>query len=248
VDFAVDAPPAGSTVSPGQEVRFRLAADGSRNTAYQLSLAGRVVGRAEGSGVATVPWTVPAGAGPGQRLDFIATARDTATGLVATAATHLVVAGAPPAAERWTGTWTGRASGAGMYDDEALARFEFAVAPAGGIAGRGTATLRTRTVRTEACTYVHVQTPAEFPITVGGRREGGEFALRLEGPGIVAQRTTTASCASPAPVTAFDAFGMAGIHAAGLAPRVPAGDGGETTLAAHVGTLEVRYRTTVRRR
>jgi hypothetical protein len=41
---------------------------------------------------------------------------------------------------------------------------------------------------------------------------------------------------------------MTGIHAAGLAPRVPARDGGESTITADVATLAVRYRTTVSRR
>ena len=249
VDFAIDSPRAGSAVSPGQEVRFRLAVEGSRNTAYELSLAGRAVGRAEGSGVAIIPWTVPAGLAPGQQLDFTATARDTVTGVVASAATHLVVAGAAAAAdEQWTGAWTGRATGARMYDDEAAATFEFTVAPDGRLAGQGTATLRTHAVKAKACTYVHAQTPSEFPIAVSGRREGDAFALRIEGPGMVAQRTISPSCASPGPPALHDAFGMAGIHAAGLAPRVPARDGGEAAIEADVATLKARYRTTVRRK
>jgi hypothetical protein len=248
VDFAIDAPPAGTAVRPGQEVLFRLAVDGSRNTAYQLSLAGRgPVGRAEGSGAAIIPWTVPADAAAGQRLVFTAIARDTATNATAAAETHLVVAGRPAAAEHWTGTWTGRATGARMYDDEVSARFAFTVSAEGTIAGRGTATLQARTVKTKGCTYVHTQTPAEFPVIIGGRREGGHFALRIEGPGMVAQRTTTPSCAPPGPATPYDALGMVGIHAAGLAPRVPAVDGGEARVAGEVATLKVVYRTTVRR-
>ena len=252
VDFAIDAPPAGAGVRPGQEVQFRLAVEGSRNTAYQLSLAGRgMVGRAEGSGVATIPWTVPADLTPGRRLVFTATARDTVTNLAAHAETHLVVAAGGPPPEHWTGTWTGRATGARMYDDEVGATFDFTVAPDGAIAGRGTATLVTRTVKTAGCTYVHAQAPATFPITIGGKREGGEFALRIEGPGMTARRTITAGClngGAPGPETAFDAFGMAGIHAAALAPRVPAVDGGERTVAADAATLKVRYRATVRKR
>src|SRR5687767_3400599 len=110
-DLVIEAPEPGTTVAPGQEVHFRLGVDGSRNLAYQLSLAGvGPVGRAEGAGTATIPWTVPRAAAPGQRFEFTASARDTGTQGVAEAQTHVVVAGGRPAgasplpAEEWAGT------------------------------------------------------------------------------------------------------------------------------------------------
>ena len=256
-DLVIEAPAPGTAVAPGQEVHFRLGVEGSRDHAYQLSLAGvGPVGRAEGAGTATIPWTVPAAATPGQRFDFTASARDTRTRRVAEAATHLVVAGggprssAPPPPEEWTGTWTGRVAG-NIYDDAVTAAFSFAVAPDGTVGGRGTATLTTRTVRTAGCVYRHAQAPSTFPVAIAGRREGGHFALRLAGPGLSATRTVAASClaaGSPGPPTPFDAFGVVALSPGGLAPRLPARDGATWSDAAAVATMNARYELAIRRR
>jgi hypothetical protein len=242
-DLAIQWPRAGTTVRPGEEVHFRLAVEPAGNYAFQLTAAGSAIGRAEGAGIATVPWRVPLGAVPGRRIDVGATARNTATGVVAHAATHLVVG------EEWHGTWTGRAVGT-IYDDEAWAFFDFTVAADGTIHGEGTGKLFPRPVTTGGCEYTHTQVPAEFAVSVAGRRDDGHFALRLAGPGLAATRAITVDCGAGGrgapPPALFDAFGMAAVHAPGLAPRVPI-DGGRLVVEASDGAMASRISTAIGR-
>ena len=248
-DLGFQWPRAGMTVAPGEELQFRLAIDAPGNHAFQLSRTGAgAVGRAEGAGIATIPWQVPPDAAPGQRIDFTATARNTATNLVGNAATHVVV-GRP--AEEWHGTWTGAAKG-NAYDDEAWVLFDFTIAPDGTVAGKGKGKLFARPVVQGGCTYTHAQTPAEFDVTVSGRREDGQVALRLSGPGRVGRRTITAACGGAGggagPETPHDAFGVAAVHTAGLAPRVPIEPGRLHVAATDAAsTMQVEYTTTIAR-
>ncbi len=248
------------TVRPGEEIHFRLAVDLPGNYAFQLSRAGAgPIGRAEGAGVATIPWLVPPDAAPGQRIDFTASARDTATGRIGKAATHVVVAGPPAArrspspsagAEEWHGTWNGTAKG-NVHDDEAWVLFDFTIAPDGTIAGEGRGKLFARPVSLGGCTYTHAQTPGEFEVGISGRREDGHVALRLAGPGLVGERTITRACAGVGGTTKterYDAFGVAAVHPAGLAPRVPI-DPGRLRVATTdtASAMEVEYTTTIAR-
>ena len=87
---AIEAPAPGTAVAPGQEVHFRVAVDGSGNNTYRLAIKGGAqVGRAEGAGIATIPWVVPPDARG--RIDFTATVRDTASGYESTAETWIDV-------------------------------------------------------------------------------------------------------------------------------------------------------------
>ena len=87
---AIDAPAPGTVVAPGQEVHFRVAVDGSGNNTYRLALKGGAqVGRAEGAGIATIPYVVPLDARG--RIDFTATVRDTGSGMESTAETWIDV-------------------------------------------------------------------------------------------------------------------------------------------------------------
>ena len=88
---SIERPAPGTVVAPGQEVHFRVAVLGTGNNTYRLAIKGGAqVGRAEGAGIATIPYVVPAGARG--RIDFTATVRDTATGYEATAETWIEVA------------------------------------------------------------------------------------------------------------------------------------------------------------
>lgn len=251
-DLAVQWPRAGTAVGPGEEVHFRLAVEPASSYAFQLTAGGRVVGRAEGAGIATIPWHVPLEAAPGRRIDVTATARHAATGRIAHAATHLVVAATAPSAsagEEWHGTWTGSAA-ATIHDDEAWVFFELTVGPDGRIAGTGTGKLFTKPVTRGGCTYTHAQVPETFAVRVSGRRDATHLALQLAGPGLVATRTTTAACPSgggPGSKAPFDAFGMAAVHAAGRAPRVPVDTGQLTVETTDASGTKVRYVTTIAR-
>ena len=87
---AVEAPAPGTVVAPGQEVHFRVAVDGSGNNTYRLAIKGGAqVGRAEGAGIATIPYVIPLEARG--RIDFTATVRDTASGVESTAETWVDV-------------------------------------------------------------------------------------------------------------------------------------------------------------
>jgi hypothetical protein len=87
---AIEAPAPGTAVAPGQEVHFRVAVDGSRTNTYRLAIKGGAqVGRAEGAGIATIPYVIPLEARG--RIDFTATVRDTDSGLEATAETWVDV-------------------------------------------------------------------------------------------------------------------------------------------------------------
>jgi hypothetical protein len=229
-DLAVQWPRPGAAVRPGEEVHFRLAVEPSGNYAFQLTAAGRVLGRAEGAGIATIPWHVPLEAAPGRRIDVTATARHAATGGIAHATTHLVVAATAPAAsaagEEWHGTWTGRATGP-LCDDEAWVFFELTVAADGRLAGTGTGRRFATPLARGGCASVRAPASQTFDVQVGGRRDATHLALHLAAPG--------------------DAFGMAAVHAAGLAPRVPIDTGQLTVEATDPSGMKARYVTTIAR-
>ena len=86
----IEAPAPGTIVAPGQEVHFRVAVEGSANNTYRLSIKGGAqVGRAEGAGIATIPYVIPLAARG--RIDFTATVRDTASGEESTSETWVEV-------------------------------------------------------------------------------------------------------------------------------------------------------------
>jgi hypothetical protein len=259
--LTIDEPSPGAVVAPGQEVRFRLDARGAGTFAYELSrVGGGAVARAEAAGVAEVAWVVPLDAPPGQRIEFEATARHLAIERIARARTHVEVGGARPAAtgprregspREWEGTFV-LTGGGNIYDDEVRAEFTFDVARDGGISGKGSAVLAARDRAVGGCRYIHTQTPASFPVSVTGRREGDRFALRLAGRPAMGSRVTRTDCGAAGGSTGaavpFPAFGAGAVVPGALAPKVRAEDGASETTRHDADEWRVAATTTVRRR
>jgi hypothetical protein len=141
----------------------------------------------------------------------------------------------------WKGKMRAHAEG-NVYNDWADVSFSFSETADGAITGKGQARMThfPRNWQQVKCVHERKQTPDEFDVTVGGRREGDEFAIQLT-------TTTKASIQfsglcngkrSAGPPVAAGAFTGGGVPAL-LPIKVRADDGAKQTLHATVGNIAV---------
>lgn len=141
----------------------------------------------------------------------------------------------------WKGMLSGHAQG-NVYNDTALVQFTFTVGADGTVKGKGHAKMTHAPQVFLGCTLTRTQTPDEFDVDIGGRRDGGEFKLDLSTTARATLQATASSCkrgltgTGPAVpgLNAFTGFVTAWYH-----PNVSAEDGATNDLHGVLGDIDV---------